>query len=169
MNSSTPQAGINFRWESIAGYYMRVHKFLPLAELNGDNVSGALPTGVCGFIYAELPNPDVESEQRIVSLPIEHESDYKSVYQAHFDSGVKSGENELVVLYEHRRGVFGGRKPCIHVACYPAGTWQGFFNAVDKYASGEFRWPEPLFLYAPSPNSPFPATTKGLTKNLFSP
>ncbi len=33
----------------------------------------------------------------------------------------------------------------------------------------EFRWPEPFFLYAPSPNAPFPAPTKGLTKNLFSP
>jgi hypothetical protein len=75
----------------------------------------------------------------------------------------------LVVLYEHRRGLFGGRKPCIHVACYPAGTWQGFFNAVEKYASAEFRWPEPFFLYAPSPNAPFPAPTKSLTKNGFSP
>ena len=118
-----------------------------------------------GTIEAELPNPDVDPGQRIVLLPIEHKSDYKSVYRAHLDRGVESGANELIVLYEYRRGLFGRRKPCIHVACYPAGTWQGFFDAVDKYASSEFRWPQPLFLYSPSPSGPFPATTK----NLFSP
>jgi len=40
-----------------------------------------------------------------------------------------------------------------------------FFDAVDKYASAEFRWSQPLFLYQPSPTSPFPAKPT----NLFSP
>jgi hypothetical protein len=57
---------------------MRVRKFLPLATLNGDKVSGVLPTGLCGFIYAELPNADVEPEQRILAIPIQNKSDYKS-------------------------------------------------------------------------------------------
>jgi len=166
--NSLPYAGRDFRWEWIAGYYMRVRKFLPLAKLNGDNVSGALPDGVCGFIHAELPNPDVEPEKRIVSIPIQNKSDYKSVFRAHLDAGIKSGVNELIIVYQHRRGLFGKRKPCIHVAGYPAGTWQGFFEAVDRYASAEFRWPPPLFLYEPIPNGPFPAT-KGLAKNSFSP
>lgn len=165
---STPQAGIDFQWEWIAGYYMRVRKFHRLATLNGDNVSGALPDGTCGFIHAELPNPDVEPEKRIVSIPIQNKGDYKSVFRAHLDAGVNSGVNELVIMYQHRRGFFGKPKPCIHVAGYPAGTWQGFFEAVDRYASGEFRWPPPLFLYSPLPNGPFPAP-KGLTKNAFSP
>jgi hypothetical protein len=147
---------------------MRVRKFLPIATLNGDNVSEALPGGVCGFVHAELPNPDVEPEKRIVSIPIKNKSDYKSVFRAHLDPGIKSGVNELIVMYVHRRGLFGKHKPCIHVAGYPAGTWRGFFDAVDKYASAEFRWPPPLFLYEPIPNGPFPAG-KGLAQNLFSP
>lgn len=163
-SDSHPVAGKSFPWEYIAGYYLRIRCFVPLAEVEGERVgSGVL--GAYGLIEAELPNPDVDPEQRIVSLPIEHKSDYKSVYGAHLDSGVQSEENELIALYEHRRGLFGRRKPCIHVACYPAGTWHGFFDAVAKYASSEFRWPQPLFLYQPSPNSPFPATTR----NLFSP
>jgi hypothetical protein len=157
-------AGKSFPWQHIDGYALRVRLFLPFADIEGDKVGSPI-MGTYGLINAELPNPDVNPEQRIVQLPIEHKSDYKSVSRAHLDSGVKSGANELIVLYEHRRGMFGGRKPCIHVACYPAGTWQSFFDAVDEYASGEFRWPQPLFLYQPSPNSFFPATTR----NLFSP
>jgi hypothetical protein len=163
-----PTAGRDFPWEWIAGYYMRVRKFIPLASLEGDTVGpGAL--GVYGWIHAELPNPEVDAEQRIMSLPIENKSDYKSISNAYLDSGVKSGANELIILYERRRGLFGTRKPGIHVACYPAGTWQGFFDAVDSYASPEFRWPPPLFLYAPIANGPFPTPTGGLNKNLFRP
>ena len=147
---------------------MRVRQFFPVATLNGDHVSGALPTGVCGFIHAELPNPDLEPEKRIVSIRIENKSDYKSVFRAQLDSGVKSGVNELIILYEHRRGLFGTPKPCIHVAGYPVGTWQGFFEAVDKYASGEFRWPPPLFVYAPTASRVFPPT-KNLNQNSFRP
>ena len=159
-------AGKSFPWKYIDGYYLRVRSFTRFAEMEGDSVgSGVL--GVYGVIEAELPNPDVNPKQRIVSVPIEQKSDYKSVYRAHLDSGVKSGANELVVVYEQRRGLFGGRKPCIYVACYPAGTWQGFFKAVEKYASAEFRWPEPFFLYAPSPNAPFPPLRRVLQKIYF--
>jgi hypothetical protein len=168
-SDSSLYAGRSFPWKHIAGYYLRVCSFTRFAEVTGDSVGSAGVAGMYGIIKIELPNPDINPEQRIVKLPIQHKSDYKSVYRAHFDSGVKSGANELIVLCEHRRGLLGRRKPCIHVACYPAGTWQGFFNAVDKYASAEFRWPEPLFLYSPSPVAPFPVPRKGLTKNLFSP
>ncbi len=98
-------ASKSFPWKYIDGYYLRVRLFTRFAEMEGDSVgSGVL--GVYGVINAELPNPDVNPEQRIVSVPIEHKSDYKSVYRAHLDSGVKSGANELVVVYEHRRGLF---------------------------------------------------------------
>src|SRR5262249_35039651 len=124
-------------------------------------------------IHAELPNPDVDSEQRIIRLRIENNSDYKSISRAHLDPGVKFGANELVILCEYQtRGLFGRLKPCIHVAGYPAGTWQGFFDAVNRYASTEFRWPPPLFLYSPPvrtiPTTPFPASN-GIAKNSFSP
>jgi hypothetical protein len=167
-DTPVPQAGISFPRKWITGYYMRVRSFTRFAKVEGDSV-GSPVAGIYGIIKVELPNPEVDPQQRLVNLPIEHRSDYKSVYRAHFDSSIESGVNELIVLYEDRRGLFGRRKPCIHIACYPAGTWQGFFNAVDKYAPAEFRWPEPLFLYAPIPNGPFPTPTKGLTKNLFSP
>jgi hypothetical protein len=162
--NSLPVAGVSFPWENINGYYLCVRAFLPFADIAVDKV-GSPVMGMYALINAELPNPDVNPEQRIVQLPIEHKSDYKSLYGAHLDSGVKSGANELIIMYEHRRGLFGRRKPCIHVACYPAGTWQSFFDAVEKYASAEFRWPQPLFLYQPSPNTLFPTTTR----NLFSP
>ena len=162
--NSPPMAGKSFKWQHIAGYCLRVRSFARFSTIEGDTVGSAF-LGAYGAIHAELPNPDVNPDQRIMSLPIEHKSDYKSVCRAHFDSGVESGVNELVVLYEHRRGLFGTRKPCMHLACYRAGTWQSFFDAVSKYASAEFRWPQPLFYYAPTPNGPFPATTR----NLFSP
>jgi hypothetical protein len=160
-------AGRDFRWEWIAGYYMRLHKFMPLAKIEGDTVGPRSVLGY-GYINAELPNPDVEPEKRIVSIRIENKSDYKSVFRAQLDSGIKSGVNELIILYQHRPGLFGKHKPCIHVAGYPAGTWQGFVEAVDRYASGEFRWPPPLFLYAPTTWHVFPPT-KNLNQNGFRP
>jgi hypothetical protein len=146
---------------------MRVRSFARYATVDGDNVGPATVLGY-GSINAELPNPDVKPDERIVSLPIQHKSDYKSIFRAHLDSGVQSGLNELIILCEDRRSLFGRPKPCIHVAGYPAGTWQGFFDAVDRYASGEFRWPPPLFVYSPTAPSPFPPS-KGLTTNSFSP
>jgi hypothetical protein len=166
--NSPPIAGKSFSWQHIAGYYLRVHSFVRFAKMSGDTV-GRPFLGAYGLMHAVLPNPDVSLEERIVGIPIEHKSDYKSVYRAHLDSSIESGVNEVVVLYEYRRGLFGSRKPCIHVACYPTGTWQGFFEAVSKYAPSEFRWPKPLFLYAPTPSGPFPLPTKGLNPNIFSP
>jgi len=165
--SSSLQAGIDFSWEWVAGYYMRVRKFVPFVKIQGDTVGPRTLIGY-GYIFAELPAPDVRPEKRIVCLKIQHKSDFKSISNAHLDSGFRSGANELIILYEHRRGLFGGRKPCIHVAGYAAGTWQGFFEAVDRYASGEFRWPPPLFVYAPTTWPAFPPT-KGTNQNGFRP
>ena len=162
-----PMAGIDFRWEWIAGLHMRLRKFMPLVKIDGDIVGPRTILGY-GFINAELPNPDVQPEQRIISLRIQHKSDFKSISNAHLDRGVRSGANELIILYEHRRGLFGTPKPCIHVAGYPVGTWQGFVDAVDRYAPAEFRWPPPLFVYEPTDWRVFPPT-KGLNQNAFRP
>ncbi len=156
-------AGKTFPWEYVARFYLRLHSFLPFAEVSGERV-GAATLGAYGLAQAELPNPDVEPQQRIVTLPVENKSDYKSLYRAHLDAGVKAGTHELVLLYENRRGLFGGRKPSFHVAAYPAGTWKGFFDAVERYTSDQFRWPKALFLYQPSDIAAFPASA-----NLFSP
>lgn len=156
-------AGKTFPWKYVAGYYLYLRSFTPFADMSGDRV-GSATLGAYGLAKAELPNPDVEPEQRVVTLPIEHKSDYKSLYRAHLDTGVKAGTNELVLLYEHRRGIFGGHKASFHVAAYPAGTWQGFFDAVSKYAADRFQWPQALFLYQPSSTTVFPAS-----RNIFSP
>jgi hypothetical protein len=170
---SPPKAGISFAWEHIAGYYMRMRKFIPVSIIEGDNVGPKSPAGY-GVIHAELPNPSVDPEQRIIAISIENKSDYKSVFRAHLDPGLKSEVNEVIIFCEYQsRGLFGTLKPLIHVAGYPAGTWQGFFDAVERYASAEFRWPPPLFLYSPPvrtiPTNPFPAPTGSLNKNSFSP
>lgn len=156
-------AGETFPWEYITGFYLCLRSFIPLAEVSGDRVGPAI-FGTYGLAKAELPNPDVELDQRVVTLPIKHKSDYKSLCRAHMDAGVKAGSNELILLYEHRRGVFGGHKASFHVAAYPAGTWQGFFDAVGNYTSDQFRWPKALFLYQPSSRTAFPAG-----RNIFSP
>ena len=156
-------AGKSFPWHEIAGYYLRVQSFTPFAEISGDKVGSPL-LGAYGLVLVELPNPDVDSQQRTVTLPIEHRSDYKSVYRAHLDSGIKAGTNELIMVYEHRRGLFGRRKPCFHVAAHRTGTWQRFFDAVSNYTPNEFQWPEALFLYQPSSKAAFRATS-----NIFSP
>jgi hypothetical protein len=154
-------AGINFPWKYVEGLFMCVRSFTPLTEIVVDKV-GASVLGTFGVVNAELPNPDVQSHQRILSLPIKHKSDYKSISRAHIDSGIKSGTNELVILYEHRRNLFGGPKACFHVAIYPTGTWNNFFEAVANYKAQEFEWPRPLILYQPSPTNIFPTT-----KNIF--
>jgi hypothetical protein len=101
-------AGLSFPLEYIAGYYMRLHTFTPLAELVLDNVGPPGLMGAYALANVEPPNPDVEPHQRIITLPIKHKSDYKSLCRANIDSGVKAGTNELVLLYEHRRGFWGG-------------------------------------------------------------
>ena len=56
-----------------------------------------LPIGSFGVAVAELPNPDVAPEQRLLELPIEHQSDFKSLYRAHIDAGVRNKQNEIVL------------------------------------------------------------------------
>jgi hypothetical protein len=154
-------AGINFPWKYAEGLFMCVRSFTPLTKIEGDKV-GTSVLGTYGFITAELPNPDIEQLRRILSFPIKNKSDYKSISRANIDSGLKNGANELVVLYEHRRNLLGGWKPCFHVAVFRTGTWNIFYEAVANYKSQEFRWPNPLLLYQPSSNNIFPAT-----KNIF--
>ena len=174
-SSVPPSAGRDFPWDPIAGLYMRVRDFIRYAKVEGDTVGPAM-FGKYGSIYAELPTDDVGPEQRIVAIPIENKGDYKSVFRAHLDSGLKSGVHELVVMceYQTRTGLFRKQlQPCIHVAGYPAGTWQGFFDAVKRFAPAEFHWPPPLFLYSPPvltlPTNPFPIPTAGFNNNLFRP
>ena len=150
-------AGKHFPWEQISGFCLRLDSFHPFAKVDGDHVGPAV-LGAFGLATVELPNPDVEPEQRLIDLPIEHKSDYKSLFRAQLDAGVRNGTNELVVVYEHRRGFLGGKRACLHVAAYCAGTWKGFFDAVSRYAAKEFRWPSALFLYQPSDTHLFPAS-----------
>ena len=154
-------AGINFPWKYVEGLFMCVRSFTPLTQILGDKV-GSSVLGTFGVVKAELPNPDVESSQRILSLPIKNKSDYKSISRAHIDSGIKNGTNELVIIYELRRNLLGRPKACFHVALYPTGTWNNFFEAVINYKSQEFKWPQPLILYQPSSTNIFPPT-----KNIF--
>lgn len=157
-DASSLIAGIDFPIQHIAGYYMLVKSFTQYANINGDEVYAPI-LNKYGLISAELPNPDVDEKQRIIILPIEHKSDFKTLYRAHLDTGVSSGIHELVILYEHRKALFGGRKACFHVAAFLEGTWQTFFEAVNNYAATEFKWPKPLFLFQPSSTAPFPLTT----------
>lgn len=124
-----PIAGKQFPWEYISGGCLRLDSFLPFSKVNGDTVEPA-KLGAFGLVVAELPNPDVSPEQRRITLPIEHVSDYKSLVRAHYDSGVKAKSNELVIVYEPRRGWFGGKKACLHVAAFAAGTWKKFWFFV---------------------------------------
>jgi hypothetical protein len=163
MNNTTQlTAGIHFPWKNITGFFMCVRSFTPFVEILGDKV-GASILGAFGVVNAELPNPDVEPQQRILSLPIKHKSDFKSISRAYMDSGIKNGTNELIILYEHRRNLFGQPKACFHLAIYPTGTWNSFFAAVSNYKAQEFLWPSPLILFQPSTTNIFPKT-----KNIFS-
>jgi len=157
----TLTAGVHIPWRSIEGFFMCVRSFTRLAQVSGPKVGGSV-LGTYGVAQAELPNPDVDPHKRMLSIPIKNKSDYKSFFSAHLDTGVKSGDNELVILYEHRKNLLGGRRPCFHVAIYPTGTWNNFFQAVANYQAQEFKWPRPLILYQPSPTNVFPTT-----KNIF--
>lgn len=160
-NETQLTAGIDFPWKYINFLFMRVDSFIPLARIDADTVGDSI-MGTYGIVTAELPNPDVKPEQRIIKLPVMNKSDYKSISRAHIDSGIKNGTNELVIIYENRRNLFGGLKASFHVALYPSGTWNGFYQAVTNYKSQEFIWPRPLILYQPSNTNIFPAT-----KNIF--
>lgn len=158
------RAGRDFPWDNIGGHVLRLERFLPFATMVGDTVKG-VSIGSFGEAVVELPNPDVTPEQRLLELPIEHQSDFKSLYRASLDSGVRAKTNEIVLLYELRRGLFGGKRPCLHVACYPTGTWSGFFDSVSRYASNEYKWPNALFTYRPGNTIVFPS----VAPNLFQP
>lgn len=162
-NETQLTAGINFDWKYIKFLFMRVNSFIPLARIDVDTVGDSI-MGTYGIVTAELPNPDVKPEQRIIKLPILNKSDYKSISRAHTDSGIKNGANELVIIYENRKNLFGGHEASFHVAIYPSGTWNDFYKAVANYKSQEFIWPRPLILYQPSNTNIFPTT-----KNIFRP
>lgn len=149
-----PTAGHDFRWEQINGFFLRFDSFIQWADVDGDRVGPAL-MGAFGIVNAELPNPDVAPAQRLITLPIHHKSDYKSVFRAQLDGGVRDGTNELVLLYEHRRGLFGGKRASLHIAAFPAGTWRKFFDAVSRYESKRFHWPSALFVFQPSKTQVF--------------
>jgi len=156
-----PIAGKHFPWEHITGFYLRLVTFTQFAMISGDTVgSGVL--GAYGLAKVEMSNPDVKPNQRVFTLPIEHKSDYKSLCRAHLDSGVSDGTNELILLYENRRGFLSRRQPSLHVTAYPSGTWLRFFAAVEYYRTDDFRWPEPLFLYQPSSTQVFPSTKRNM-------
>lgn len=164
MSEETPDrliAGKDFPWGYVTGYYLLFSNLLPFATVVGDTVSGKV-LGAYGLAHAELPNPDVEPNQRMITLPIENKSDYKSIVRAQLDSGVQAETNELILLFENRKGLFGGRKPSFNVAAYPSGTWLRFFDAVANYKTADFQWPEALYLYQPGDTTAFPASS-----NLF--
>lgn len=49
-------AGKSFPWEYIAGFYLRLTTFTPLAEIDGDTVRSGL-MGAYGLANVELPEP----------------------------------------------------------------------------------------------------------------
>lgn len=158
--SHEPQltADIHFPLKAIANLYMLVGNFTAFANLIGNKITNPL-IGVYGVVDVELPNPDVEKSQRVIRINIKNKSDFKSLSRAHLDKGLQQGENELILLYEHRRTLFGGILPGFHLALYPNGTWMEFFKAVDAYKSQEFTWPKPLTCFQPSDLRVFPPTT----------
>lgn len=161
-NSPKPIAGQDFPWENISGFCLRFVSMMGFAGLDGDRV-GSPTLGAYGLAEMELPNPDISAQQRLITVPVKTKGDYKSICRAQLDSGVRDGSIELVVVYEHRRGFFGGAKPGLHVAGYTAGTWEKFFDAVSHYKAQDFVWPSALFLYQPTTTRVFPARN-----NLFS-
>ena len=155
-------AGKDFPWEYITGFYLLFSKLYEFAEVAGHLVRGNKFLGAYGVASVELPNPDIDANQRMLRLPIENKSDFKSIVYAQLDSGVKEGANELILLFENRKGIFGGRKPSLHVAVYPTGTWLKFFEAVTNYGGADYQWPNALGLYQPGDVVAFRAS-----RNLF--
>ncbi len=151
-------ADIHFPLKAIANFYMLVKNFTAFAQLQGNKITNPL-IGVYGIVDVELPNPDVEKPQRVVRINIKNKSDFKSLSRAHFDKGLDEGVNELVLLYEPRRTLLGGKLPGFHLALYPKGTWEEFYKAVDAYKAQEFVWPRPLLSFQPSDLRVFPPST----------
>ena len=157
-------AGKDFPWEYVAGFCLLFSELFSFAEVVGHTVQGSKAFGAYGVASVELPNPDIDANQRMLRLPIENKSDFKSITYAQLDSGVIAGKNELILLFENRKGLFGGRKPSIHVAVFPAGTWLDFFEAVTNYKGADYQWPHALGLYQPGDFTAFHAS-----RNLFMP
>ena len=148
-------AGYDFPWDWVEGYFLLFHRLTEFAEIDGTRVgSGAL--GTYGVIAAELSNPDVE--ERVISLPIRSKNEYRAVYQAQLDAGVSNGTNQLILLLQPRKGLFGGKGRALHIAAYPTGVWSGFMDAVASYQASEFRWPTPLFVFQSGGTKVFPET-----------
>ena len=144
-----PRAGMHFPIKQLDGLYMRLDKFMALATLDGDTV-GCKFIGAYGLAVVEVSNTDVEPDERLVTLPFEHVSDYKSVHRAYQSRGIKSREEELILFYEHRTGLFGSRKPSIHVGAFLQGTWIAYMEYVARYEAKKFAWPDALFHYQPT-------------------
>jgi len=161
-SESKLMAGNHFPWEYIQNRPTKVVKLSTFTTYRGDQDISKPVAGIYGFVFVELPSPDATAEERIINLPIENKSDFRSISIAYYDKGVQEGVNEIVLLYEVRRTLFGGKKPCFHIAIYPEGTWQKFFDKVDEYKVDEFVWPKPLILFQPGNKSAFP-----ITKNIF--
>ncbi len=157
-------AGKSFPWEYVAGFYLLFSDLTSFAVVAGHTVQGNKVFGAYGVATVELPNPDIDANQRMLMLPIENKSDFKSIVYAQLDSGVKEGTNELILLFENRKGWFGGRKPSLHVAVYPTGTWLKFCEAVKNYKGADYQWPNALGLYQPSDVAAFHSS-----RNLFTP
>lgn len=151
-------ADIHFPIKAISNLFMLVTNFIEFAKIQDNKITNPL-MGVYGVVDVELPNPDVEKSQRIVRINIKNKSDFKSISRAHLDKGIEEGTNELILLYEYRRKLFGGNKAGFHIALYPKGTWAEFFKAVDAYKAQEFVWPRPLTCFQPSELSVFPIST----------
>ena len=75
-----------------------------------------------------------------------------------------TGANELILLFENRKVWLRRRKPSLHVALYPTGTWLKFFEAVTNYNGADYQWPTALGLYPPGDVAAFHAS-----RNLFMP
>lgn len=154
-------AGQNVPWKWMHGHFTKVVSFTRLAQFLGEKI-GESVMGTYGFVDVELPNPDVSTDKRVISLPIKNKSDYRSLHMAYTDRHVKDGSFEVHLGYEHRRTLLGGFKPCFHIAVYPVGTWQAFYDLVDAYRPKEFTWPKPLFMFQPSNTQVFP-----MSNNIF--
>ena len=152
--------GKHFSWRYIEGYHLLV-EHLTQMSFEGTEAAGKV-MGAYGLLNVSMANPDVSPEARRISLPIEHKADYRALVALTIDSGYADGTNEIVVLYEHRRGLFGRPKPSIHAALYPTGAWKKFYERVEAYDPQGFEWPIPLVRYAPPSLLAFPETPNTL-------
>ena len=59
-------AGKDFPWEYIAGFYLLFSKLFSFAEVVGHAVKGNKAFGAYGVASVELPNPDVDANQRML-------------------------------------------------------------------------------------------------------